>query len=72
MWRSTRAPLNIRVSGYIKEICFKEHQYVHEGDTLLILDNREYRIKVKEAEAALLDATLHPNGQSLHPANLSG
>ena len=50
------APLNIRVSGYIKEICFKEHQYVHEGDTLLILDNREYRIKVKEAEAALLDA----------------
>ncbi|RGN48159.1 MULTISPECIES: HlyD family secretion protein [unclassified Bacteroides] len=50
------APLNIRVSGYIKEVRFKEHQYVHPGDTLLILDNREYLIKVKEAEAALLDA----------------
>ena len=50
------APLNIRVSGYIKEVRFKEHQYVQPGDTLLILDNREYLIKVKEAEAALLDA----------------
>lgn len=50
------APLNIRVSGYIKEVRFKEHQYVHPGDTLLILDNREYLIKVKEAESALLDA----------------
>jgi membrane fusion protein (multidrug efflux system) len=50
------APLNIRASGYIKEVRFKEHQYVKEGDTLLILDNREYVIKVKEAEAAVLDA----------------
>ena len=50
------APLNIRASGYIKEVRFKEHQYVHQGDTLLILDDREYRIKVKEAEAALIDA----------------
>ena len=50
------APLNIRVSGYIKEVRFKEHQYVREGDTLLVLDNREYQIRVKEAEAALLDA----------------
>lgn len=50
------APLNIRASGYIKDIRFKEHQYVRQGDTLLVLDNREYQIKVKEAEAALLDA----------------
>lgn len=49
------SPLNIRASGYIKEVRFKEHQYVHQGDTLLILDNREYQIKVKEAEAALLE-----------------
>lgn len=49
------APLNIRASGYIKEVRFKEHQYVHQGDTLLVLDNREYQIKIKEAEAALLD-----------------
>lgn len=49
------APLNIRVAGYIQEVRFTEHQYVHKGDTLLILDDREYRIKVKEAEAALMD-----------------
>lgn len=50
------APLNIRVAGYIKEVRFMEHQKVHRGDTLLILDDREYRIKVKDAEAALMDA----------------
>lgn len=50
------APLNIRVAGYIKEVRFTEHQYVHAGDTLLILDDREYRIKLKDAEAALMDA----------------
>ena len=58
------APLNIRVSGYIKEVRFKEHQYVRQGDTLLILDNREYQIRVKEAEAALLDA--HGSQSVLH------
>lgn len=50
------APLNIRVAGYIREVRFTEHQFVHQGDTLLVLDDREYRIRVKEAEAALLDA----------------
>ena len=50
------APINIRVAGYIQEVRFREHQFVHKGDTLLILDNREYKIHVKEAEAALLDA----------------
>ncbi len=50
------APLNIRASGYIREVRFTEHQKVHRGDTLLILDDREYRIRVKDAEAALMDA----------------
>lgn len=49
-------PVNIRVSGYISEVRFTEHQPVKAGDTLLILDNREYLIKLKDAEAALLDA----------------
>ena len=30
------APLNVRASGYIKEVRFKEHQYVRQGDTLLM------------------------------------
>lgn len=49
-------PVNIRVSGYISEVRFTEHQHVKAGDTLLILDNREYRIKLKDAAAALMDA----------------
>ena len=64
------SPVNLRASGYIKKICFTEHQEVHKGDTLLILDDREYKIRVMEAEAALKDAqagatvigaTLHAN-----------
>ena len=49
-------PINARVSGYIKTIRFTEHQFVHAGDTLLIIDDREYRIKQMDAEAALMDA----------------
>ncbi len=50
------SPINMRASGYIKKICFTEHQNVRKGDTLLILDDREYKIRVMEAEAALKDA----------------
>lgn len=50
------SPVNLRASGYIRKICFTEHQEVHKGDTLLVLDDREYRIRVMEAEAALKDA----------------
>lgn len=49
-------PVNIRVSGYISKVNFTEHQQVKAGDTLLVLDDREYRIKLKDARAALLDA----------------
>ena len=50
------SPVNLRASGYIKKICFTEHQMVHKGDTLMVLDDREYKIRVMEAEAALKDA----------------
>ena len=50
------SPVNLRASGYISRICFTEHQHVKKGDTLLVLDDREYRIRVMEAEAALKDA----------------
>lgn len=50
------APVNVRSAGYIKEIRFKEHQYVKKGDTLVIIDPREYQIAVKVAEATLMEA----------------
>ena len=55
------SPVNMRASGYIKKIYFKEHQDVKKGDTLLVLDDREYRIRVMEAEAALKDALAGAN-----------
>ena len=50
------SPINLRASGYIDKIYFTEHQEVHKGDTLMALDDREYKIRVMEAEAALKDA----------------
>ncbi len=49
-------PINIRATGYIDRICFREHQKVKKGDTLLVLDQREYRIQLAQAEANLKDA----------------
>ncbi len=49
-------PVNVRVPGYIKSVRFTEHQPVKAGDTLVILDNREYEIKLMDARAALMDA----------------
>lgn len=49
-------PVNSRISGYIKEVRFTEHQWVDAGDTLLIIDDREFKIKEMDAEAALMDA----------------
>ncbi len=50
------SPINVKVPGYIKEIRFTEHQYVHKGDTLMIIDDMEYAIALRQAQAALIDA----------------
>lgn len=44
-------PVNTRVQGFIKKICFEEYQRVKKGDTLAIIDDTEYRLKVAQAEA---------------------
>lgn len=48
-------PVSARAGGFIKDVLFDEHQQVKQGDTLVILDNREYIQKVKEAESMLED-----------------
>ena len=55
------SPINLRASGYIDKIYFTEHQEVHKGDTLMVLDDREYKIRVMEAEAGatIINATLN-------------
>ena len=49
-------PINTRVSAYIKEIKFIEHQQVKKGDTLAILDDREIITQLGQAEAAYQNA----------------
>lgn len=49
-------PINSKVPGYIKKINFTEHQPLKKGDTLVVLDDREIRIQVAQAEAALQNA----------------
>lgn len=49
-------PVSARAGGYIKQVKFDEHQVVKQGDTLVVIDDREYREHVTEAEAAVDDA----------------
>ena len=44
-------PINTRVQGFIKRICFDEYQPVKKGDTLVIIEDTEYQLKVAQAEA---------------------
>ena len=46
-------PVNTRVGGFIKEIRFNEYQSVHKGDTLVIIEDSEFRLQLAQAEANL-------------------
>ncbi len=56
-----------RATGHIAAINFEANQFVHQGDTLLILDDEEYAIKVKQAEAdlAVAEGNLHSLEQTI-------
>ena len=49
-------PIIPRVSGYVTKVFVQDNQFVKKGDTLFIIDNRDYIIKVEEAKAALIGA----------------
>lgn len=50
------SPVIPRVAGYVSEIRVKDNQKVKKGDTLVILDDRDLRIRLEQAEAALAAA----------------
>jgi len=54
-------PVNTRIPGYIRKVYFKEHQRVKKGDTLISVDDREYRIQLEGAEATYLSALATKN-----------
>jgi membrane fusion protein, multidrug efflux system len=44
-------PVNCRVQGFIRKIMFDEYQTVHKGDTLVIIEDAEFCLKLAQAEA---------------------
>ena len=46
-------PVNARVGGFIKEIRFNEYRPVHRGDTLVIIEDSEFKLALAQAEANL-------------------
>jgi membrane fusion protein (multidrug efflux system) len=49
-------PIMSRITGYVKEVRFDENQFVHKGDTLVVIDNREYKSKLNVALADVQSA----------------
>ena len=56
-----------RATGHIVDIKFEANQPVRQGDTLVILNDEEYQIKVKQAEAdlAVAEGNLHSLEQAV-------
>lgn len=44
-------PIASRVQGFIKEIRFEEFQQVREGDTLVVIEDAEFRLRLAQAKA---------------------
>ena len=49
-------PIMSRITGYVQEVRFDENQFVHKGDTLVVIDNREYKSKLNVALADVQSA----------------
>lgn len=49
-------PIIPRVGGYITKVYVADNQMVKKGDTLFTIDDRDFRVKVEEAKAALIAA----------------
>ena len=49
-------PVNSRVQGFVKEVRFDEYAKVSKGDTLVIIEDAEYRYILAQAEANLANA----------------
>jgi membrane fusion protein (multidrug efflux system) len=49
-------PLSARISGQVLEVRVVQGQLVHNGDVLVVIDPKDYRIAVEQAQAMLADA----------------
>ena len=49
-------PISARISGFVQKVNYEENQFVHKGDTLVIIDKSEYLIHLKKALADVASA----------------
>ncbi|MDE6116096.1 MAG: HlyD family secretion protein [Duncaniella sp.] len=73
--RQQVVPVNSRVQGYIKEIRFKEYEPVKKGDTIVIIDDADMRLRVMQARAdyqnALAGRTVADSSVGVAAANVA-
>ena len=60
-------PVNSKLTAFVREVRYRDNQPVHAGDTLVLLDDRDYQVAAAEAEAALAtsQAQLSVQGRSV-------
>jgi membrane fusion protein (multidrug efflux system) len=70
-------PVISRAGGFIVAVKFEENQYVKKGDTLLLIDDREYTLQQQQTEAAIkkaeaqllvLESNIHTLGKTAKAA----
>lgn len=61
-------PVNSRVPGFIKKIYFEEYRKVQKGDTLAIIEDAEFLLRVAQAEADYQNAL---SGKSVMTSTIS-
>ena len=54
--RQNIVPLGSRIQGFIREVRFTDFQQVRKGDTLVIIEDAEFRLRLAQAEADLVRA----------------
>lgn len=57
-------PVNTRVQGFIKKIYFSEYQHIKKGDTLLVIEDSEFRLQLAQAEANYANAIVGKNAMA--------
>ena len=60
--RQNIVPQSSRIQGFIREVRFTDFQQVKKGDTLVIIEDAEFRLRLAQAETDLLRAELGSQG----------
>ena len=55
--------VNSRVQGFAEQVLFDEFQQVEKGDTLVIIEDAQYRLRTAQAEAGYQNALVARNAQ---------